>query len=409
MESKHTNNSLNNRRYTLLKTILRLSPLSWLFGCYIIWFYLNELGWLSLFTNSLQIKSDLIASLISFAIASMAFTFIALLPSFFIMQLYLVVDQIVLRRTLKIGLIPIITLIISFMTIGFLSIIIYFSSIIPVIIKTYSFPFLLGCSIILSFILINVISIKRRKIKCHYCHSNMVSNKYKYFSKQRMITIFMVSLSGIAVYFPISLIFKFGSAYSHAGLGSALFFAIVMSFLSLFPAIVFYSSAMRKTSLSNKISTIIISSTVAFCFVLLLMPNLVIIICHGALKNIGVIEESPHIYAVSRNEYSPTMFPSPVWIHVASEDTKNFYVMGSNLFSVGDTLLLCPAFVKDTQSKTFKYNFDNPFGRDTFISKHFKALAKSCVPVKKIYINRWDTINDDGNKLNSDQYQLQLK
>lgn len=82
MESKHTSNSLNNRRYTLLKTILRLSPLSWLFGCYIIWFYLNELGWLSLFTNSLQIKSDLIASLISFAIASMAFTFIALLPSF---------------------------------------------------------------------------------------------------------------------------------------------------------------------------------------------------------------------------------------------------------------------------------------------------------------------------------------
>lgn len=79
---------------------------------------------------------------------------------------------------------------------------------------------------------------------------------------------------------------------------------------------------------------------------------------------------------------------------------------GVSIFSFGESILLCPYFVVKTKELYLKYNFDKFFNDDDFSLKQMRSVAKSCVPVRKTRISRWDAIQDTGNKLNSSEFQV---
>lgn len=397
MESNFITASEKNS-FPLVKAVLSFTPIYFFTSCYIIWFYLNELGRLSLFTTSLQNKSDLFASLISFILLSASFSIITFIPSILLYQLHFSFQTSSFNKVLNVKKIPLITIVSSLSTLIFLSLISWLDYI-PTLIKDYSFIILFTSLVIISFILTHFISTKKRKPHYIYSKGNWV--KRRYFSKERVVTIFMVAFSGATVVFPLSLIFKFGNAYTIRGILYALALSILISILSLMPAVFLYSSPMVGTSIFKKLRTTLITSTTIFILILFLMPNLVSLLCFGAFKNIGIMDETQHIYVIAKPYYSPSMFPSPVWTHIDSNDTERFYLKGTSLFSLGESVLLCPEFVVKTKNKFLKKNFDKIFGDNDLSLKHLKTVARSCVPVKKDHIAQWDTIQDIGNKLNT--------
>lgn len=402
MERNHTAPSENNI-FAMMQLVISLTPLYFFAGCYVIWFYLNELGKLSFFSTSLQNKSDLLASIISFILLSSSFSLIACLPSVLLCQLYFLLKPFSFNRVIKIRSIPLITMITSFSTLAFLSFISWLAYV-PHFIKDHSFSILLILLVIISFFLTHYISVK--KTKPHYFYSKDKWVQCRYFNKERIITIFMVALTGATVAFPLSLVFKFGSASSIHGVTYALILSFFISILSLIPAALFYSSLLIETTIVKKLKMGFASSIAVFIIILFLMPNLVSLLCYGALKNIGIIDETEHVYAITIPNYSPSMFPSPTWIHIQNNDSNKFYVKGTSIFSLGDSILLCPKFVIETKNKFLKYNFDNIFGNNDFSLKHLRTVAKSCVPVRKEHLAQWDAIEDSRNKLNGPEFQL---
>lgn len=389
--------------FPLVKAVLSFTPIYFFTSCYVIWFYLNELGRLSLFTTSLQNKYDLFASLISFILLSISFSIITFIPSMLLCQLYFSFQISSFNKVLNVKRIPLIAIASSLSTLIFLSVISWLDYI-PILIKDHSFIILFTSLLIISFTLTHLISTKKNKPHYFYSKNNWV--KRQYFCKERVATIFMVAFSGATVVFPLSIIFKFGSAYTTRGILYALVLSVLISILSLMPAVFLYSSSMAGRSIFKKLRAMLITSTTIFIFVLFLMPNLVSLLCFGAFKNIGIIDETQHIYVIAKPYYSPSMFPSPVWTHIEGDDAERFYLKGTSLFSLGESVLLCPEFVVETKNKILKKNFDKIFGDNDLSLQHLKTVARSCVPVRKEHIAQWDTIQDTGNKLNSYSFQM---
>lgn len=404
MESNGLEVLPEKRYYTLIKYILMLSPVYLFIGCYIIWIYLNDIGWLSLFISSIQGQYGSLASIFSFLIIAIPFSFVMFIPCYFICQLSFFVDVVVLCRNFKIIWIPIITFIASFFTLLFLAVISWWDAT-PEVIKKNSFIFLFTMLFALSFILTHLVSVKRKKDKPHYFYLNERRVKYRYFNSGRILTIFMIAFSGVAVVFPMRLVFDLGSAYSYSGVIKALFFAMIISLLSLIPALIFYLSLRNKGDVIKQLVKALYSSLFVFIGVLFLWPNLINAMSYNAFKKIGIIDDVQHIYEVSNIYYSPEMFPSPVWEHVGKEK-NNFFVKGVSLFSFGELILICPSFVVKTKEKYLKYNFDKMFDSDDLAVRHLKNVAKSCVPARKTLASRWDAVQDKGNKLNSSEFQI---
>lgn len=405
MDISSTENDLKNRRYGLVKIILSLSPIYVFIGCYIIWLYLGDIGWLSLFTVSMQGQYDILASLVSFLVISISFSVIIFLPSLFLCQSYFLVNNNLLHRTIRMGFLPLISWFSSIITLAFLAFVSW-KDLVPDFIKNNSFVFLFSILYIVSFFLVHLVSIKRKRKKEHYVYLSGKRVRYKYFNILRFSVVFAIAFSGVSVVFPLQLIFNFGSAYSYSGIRNALFFSAVISFVSFIPAIFFYTLSTSGQRVTVRIKTSFASSISIFIVALFLLPNVVNIISYNSFKKIGVIDGSEHIYAISTAEYSPDMFPSPVWPHVDKVSGNNFYVKGVSIFSFGESILLCPYFVVKTKELYLKYNFDKFFNDDDFSLKHMRSVAKSCVPVRKTRISRWDAIQDTGNKLNSSEFQV---
>ena len=404
MDISSTENDLKNRRYGLVKTLLSLSPIYVFIGCYIIWLYLSDIGWLSLFTISMQGQYDILASLVSFLVISISFSVMIFLPSLFLCQLYFLVNNDLLHRTVRVGFLPLISWFASILTLAFLAFVSWKDSV-PDFIKNNSFVLLFSILYIVSFFFVHLISIKKLK-KERYFYLGGKTYTYRYFNTLRFSIVFAVAFSGACVVFPMQLVFNFGSAYSYSGIRNAFFFSAIVSLVSFIPAMSFYTVSKSDQSVAARIKRSFVISIFIFFVALFLLPNVVSIISYNSFKKIGVIDDSQHIYAISTAEYSPEMFPSPVWSHVDKISGNNFYVKGVSVFSLGESMLLCPYFVVKTKESYLKYNFDKFFNDDNFALKHMRSVAKSCVPVRKSRISRWDAIQDTGNKLNSSEFQI---
>lgn len=73
--------------FDYLKTILVVSPFFVFFGYFILWSYLDSIGWLSLFPSIVDGESTLLILMVSFSFLSLTVIFIFFLPSLVLFQM----------------------------------------------------------------------------------------------------------------------------------------------------------------------------------------------------------------------------------------------------------------------------------------------------------------------------------
>ncbi|EPY5145866.1 hypothetical protein ACXDR1_002373 [Klebsiella pneumoniae] len=399
--SKSVNGDQTKRESIILyyiKTALSLSPMYMFLGAFILWFYLNEIGMTTLFKDVSDSKLELIAPLFSFIILSISFTAIIIYPSLSICKLYFMVGYDNLRREVNPTRIPLATLLSILTTLTFISVSAWTDTL-PIYVEKHPTISLVILLTIVSTISTYIISIKRKKE--HRIYKNGQFIKYKSSPWIRILVAFFIVFTGMTIALPLSFIFRVSSAYTTEGLVNALFLSVIVSLLSLLPAFIFYSNNVKSNSIVIKTKYFASSSSMIFILILFLFPNLISVICASALKTVGVIDKTEHVFAIEKSSYSPSMFPPPAWKHIASDDENRFYIKGTILFSLGETVLLCPDFVVKTQGSYMKHNFDKiiPDNNDAPL-KDLRETFKSCATLKKSAIVRWDTIMDKDNKIN---------
>ncbi|NMP27453.1 hypothetical protein GW590_11305 [Rahnella sp. SAP-1] len=383
----------------LSKATLSLLPLSLIFGCFILWSYLNDIGRIDLLPSVIDSKGTFIALIISFFTLSVGLLIILCLPSMMLCQMCFLTWNNEFSRVINLSRIPFISCSTSIL---YIASIIIFSLIseIPYYIKDYISiitPLLL---LPITFIVVHFFSKKRKKIHIYYKKGKEIRNKK--FIKEKIIISFFSFSSGMTITIPLLLILNISTLNSNAGLIVFCVISIILVFISFSPAIVFFGAGGFKTNIKDSVIYFIMSALTVFIIIMSSLPNFSSLVVRSALKNIGVIESESHIYSLKKQHYTHDMFPTSVWTHINSASDEYLFITGTVIFSLGDNVLICPTFVTDAQNKYRKYNLDNLFSHNEtdFEKKHLKQIIKSCALINRSDITRWDGILDGKNVLN---------
>lgn len=377
-----------------LKTIYSLFPFYMILGCFIMRFYLNELGRLSLFSSLIESNTAFIAIMISFILLSISLLFLFSLPSILLFSTIFMIKQDTIRRVINKNRIPGI----SFLASSLAIIIIY------IVALNENTPDWLSKNLVgivallllpIIFIIVHFMSITRKK-PCIY-YNNGKKYESKFFFKEKAILSLIIFSSSFASFFPLLFVLNVSSAQNQNGITALFIISFLLLIIAFLPAVFLFMSS--STAITYNIITYpFIPSMCIFVIAMFLIPNFASIVSYGSLKNIGVIERDLHIYAIKKDNYTPDMFPSKIWNHINESNTKNYFIKGGILFSLGGKTLLCPTYVIDARTKYMKYNLDNLFSpMDELHSRYLKEITKSCAIVSSEDIRQWDGIIDGRN------------
>ncbi|ADP12903.1 hypothetical protein EJP617_32220 [Erwinia sp. Ejp617] len=381
------------------KEVLTIIPLLLTSGYFILWLYLDDIGQLGLLPSLLDDKGALIALITSFFILSASLIFIFSLPSMILCQMCFLTWNNEFARVIDLNKIPLISCFISILYIIVIATLSNFDWISHYI-KDYIFIISLGLFSPLTYILVHTSSRKRKKIHIYYKNGKEVRNKK--FIKEKIIISFFSLLSGLTITIPLLFILNLSTANNYLGLTIFIIFSFFLVLVSFMPALIFLSENNIKSNIKGKILFFITTALAFFFIIMLLLPGFSGLIVSGALKNIGIIENESHLYAINNKIYTKNMFPNSIWRNLPINNEKYFFINGTVIFSLGNKILICPGFVMKVQNKYRKYNLDNSFTPDVteFQTKHLKKIIKSCVLINKPDITRWDGILDGENILN---------
>ncbi|HHS9711086.1 TPA: hypothetical protein ACTW9I_005408, partial [Raoultella planticola] len=197
----------------------------------------------------------------------------------------------------------------------------------------------------------------------------------------------------------ISLVLKSIDGHTFFGYVYVFFFLSAYSFLSLFPAMIFYSrnysfnnvgvfsyKVMKETSLAVMGSLL---------FIVCIWPNGFLFIGSTALSTIGVLDKRVHYYHITSEKYYKELFPATIWETKYLEGRRDFFIKAVNMFSFNGSNLVCPVYVESLRKKTLVSSFDS-FSpqKDKYLNNHFKTMAKGCVVLTSDEFKQWDTIMD---------------
>ncbi len=381
-----------------LKMVFTLIPLYLLIGCFVLWSYLNEIGMLNLFTSIIDAKAALVALMVSFVFLSVSVVITFTFPSILLCVIYLLTGYNELRRVIKMERIPCVACGASILT---LAVIMITSTIenVPEFIKRHLIMIMITMTFPIILYAVHAISITRKKTHIYFKNGKRLESRI--FVKEKLIISFLILFSGIAITSPLSLILDLSSAYSYVGIVNLGIISIVVILMAFLPAMMFYSEVKYEPKIKNIIARSLIPALSFFVISMIILPNFASIVSRGALKNIGVVESTPHVFLIKKENYTLEMFPSSIWEHYETTNEKALFIKGTILLSLGQEILLCPKFVIDARTKYLKYNLDNLFSsRNEFHLKYLKQITRSCVLMDKSSVTQWDGILDGKNMLN---------
>jgi len=384
--------------FDYLKAILVLSPVLVFFGYFILWSYLDSIGWVSLFPSIVDGESTLLIIMVSFSLLSLSVIFVFFLPSLVLFQMGFFTLRDELSRVINLEKVPYVSCVVSVMVLIIIfcfSVFDFFSK----FIKDNIF-YLLVFSLVPSVLfVVHSISKKRSKVHCFYKKGRLVEKKFFLWEKV-IVTLFIV-MSGLTITCPLLFIMKLSSAYSIDGLINLFILSTVIVLVSFFPSMLFYSGEKFNFNLKSKLFAVILPVFAIFIVSMIMLPNFSFIVERGALKSVGMIDESYHIYSLRKANYTSDLFPVSIWKHVDNTKDKYLFVKATVLLSVGKKVIMCPDFVANARSRYIKYNLDNMFSRgESVYSTYLKEITKSCILVDGADIKQWDAILDGNNLLN---------
>lgn len=384
--------------FDYLKTILVVSPFFVFFGYFILWSYLDSIGWLSLFPSIVDGESTLLILMVSFSFLSLTVIFIFFLPSLVLFQMGFFTLRDELSRVINLEKVPYVSCIASVIV---LIVIFCFSffDFYSKFIKDNVFYLLLFSLVPFVFSMVHLISKKRRKVHLFYKNGKLVEKRF--FLWEKVIITFFIVISGLTITIPLLFIMNLSSAYSIDGLINLFILSVVIVLVSFFPSMLFYSGEKFKFDFKSKCFTVMMPIFSIFIISMIMLPNFSFIVERGAFKYVGMIDDSYHIYSLRKISYTSDMFPVTIWKYVDDTKDKYLFVKATVLLSIGKKVIICPDFVARARSRYIKYNLDNMFSRgESVYSKYLKEITKSCVLVDGADIKQWDAISDGSNLLN---------
>lgn len=388
-------NNINIKDY--LKLTFYLIPFYATIGCIILWSYLGEIGRLTLFTSILDSTPSLLAITFAFSLLTISVLCIFTLPSFLLYSFTLMKHTDTIRRVIKVGRIPWI----AFATSTLFIAIIITASIpgkLPGWLSKNLVPILFSGLYLLILFSVHFFSNKRKK-PVYFFTGGKKSNSI-FFVKEKALISLVILFSSFSIVIPFQFVLGISSAFKDTGVINLALISLPLIFISFLPAIFLFSGRDYRTN-QKPMAFTLIATIFIFILCMLLIPGFSSVISRGALKKVGVIETSSHIYAIEKTRYPIEMFPAPFWEKEEKKSDKYIFIQGTILLSVGGKVLLCPDFVINAQNKYLKYNLDNLFSpRNDFHTRYIKQTMRSCALVNSSEITPWDGIIDGENTAN---------
>lgn len=380
---------------------LKISPIYMVFSVIVIWGYLEHFSRLDLLVGALENKTNLFSIFSSFIFISVFMSFAFILPSFNLILLSSFVKSSYIKGTERMPYITFITIIVMLISVFILSSDAFYS-----FVKNYEYiesvlfymdeP---SRSLTLSFMasMTSVIIFSKVKNSHKYIYSG-ISKAIKVINSV-IITAVICFFSSLSISVSISLVLMNMDGNTFYGFIYALVFLSMYSFLSLFPAMIFYSRKYNYRNDGILSFNIIKETSFAVMGVLLLIvfiwPNGFLFVGSNALSAIGVLDKRTHYYHVTSEKYYQELFPKTIWETKGLAGRHDFFIKAVNLFSLNRYNLICPVYVEGLRKKTLITSFDSfPPQKDQYLNNHFKTMAKGCVVLTSDEFKQWDTIVD---------------
>ncbi|WP_340622326.1 hypothetical protein [Xenorhabdus siamensis] len=369
-------------------SVLPMSSISSIISIVIIWFFLNRMGRLDIFNESVSFKNMFNILVFSFIINMASFLIIFFMGSW-LLSLFIPAENkhFIYYDNIKNNLITIL-MVSGFFTpiIIALSVFIFDdpSSVFHIIILSSFFILVVSISIV-SYLMNKKILNQELRIK-----SNTIKNKYKF--RIYLLIPFFISVLSYSQIIPISLFsdsMKFpdlmGDTYQVIG-----FVAISYAFyiFTIFPGVVF----IRMNNGEKLVKKVTVPIALAFAIMLVMSYFITVIpvmFVHSVMKLSGISDFTPHTYLVDEKEYPQNLFDKGVWISWKVEDTGKIAIRAVSIFSFGEFQLMCPSEITKAYKESWKFIPGNT-DYDNKVRKALQEDAEWCIAFNKEDIKRWN-------------------
>ncbi|CNI64078.1 Uncharacterised protein [Yersinia intermedia] len=378
---------------------LKISPLYIVFSVLIIWGYLGYFSRLDLLMGSVNNNATLASIFFSFVFVSILISILIMLPSINLISLSYFVHESYITSAKRM---PSITLLTAMSMLGFVFIFSSdsFSNFLTRHSDIKNIASYIGepiRSLFLSFIVSVVITCIPLKIK--NSHANIHSGLIKVWKV--IFSIFIISFicfaSSLSIIMSISIIMLNIDGYTFSAFIYAFLFLSFYSLLSLFPAMVFYSSNFSKNNKNwfdvKFLKEFIFSVMASLFFIILIWPNGFLFIGSSVFSVMGVLDKKTHYYNITSSKYYKELFPKSIWDTRSLSGRNDFFIKAVNMFSLNGVNLICPVYVENLRKNTLVSSFDEfPPKQDKHLVKYFKAMTRGCVVLGSDEFKQWDTI-----------------
>ena len=370
---------LDMERYKkIIKLILTSSAFISFLALMANWFYLNKIGWLSLFLISIISQDSLFIIAFFLIISFVAIVLIFALPSINIIAFLNKDDEYILNyNKVREGYAKNFFIIASFSNLLFM-----FS----VFLNNGHYSFYINISLIL-FVFFSGWYLYFRGVK------KIVNQElsFKKLSKAKwkkmeiyVIIPFMLLLTLVFYSFSFYIVTNGIKSNGESAWVQAVYLFLVFEFIivnSIIPCFIYF----REVNGKGWLSTVVPISVflILFVFIMLMfvssIPSLIV---NATMKFSGVMDKNPHVYLVDEDTYPEKLFDLELWNKRVLNDSNKYTIDGISMYSFGETNLVCPKnIIVPYDNSLSNYMYDKE--KDEKVSDELKKSAQNCIPFDK--------------------------
>ncbi|KFB98724.1 hypothetical protein GTGU_04395 [Trabulsiella guamensis ATCC 49490] len=376
---------LQTKLSVIAKKIITPALLMGFLALFVIWLYLNRLGWLDIFIPSISFKDMFIVVASTFLVSLFSISLIIFLPS---ITLALIIKKLGNNILSEIGIknnfIKIAIIVSSFAV----SLFIFSTWLIShnesntLAIMIASILLTITLSLLLSYFLNR--RILSPKINISF-NKNDLKVKYHYY-----ITIPLLICVMTAFYaFPLSIIIN---RISENISDSTLIVYVLATSLfavnfALIPGIVYIREHESKARMLMT-GYAVFFSLFSMSWVITPLPVLVI---NASMKILGINNYNPHSYLINEEQYPIEIFNIKNWNSRKTTGKGHYLIDGITMYSFGDIKLVCPVHVLDAYNNSIKFiPADKIY--DGKLNDTLKEKARECHAFQKNELREFNII-----------------
>ncbi|MGM3174267.1 hypothetical protein [Dickeya lacustris] len=114
----------------------------------------------------------------------------------------------------------------------------------------------------------------------------------------------------------------------------------------------------------------------------LIITPIPVIIIHATMKLSGISDYNNHYYIFDKKNYPEEIFDKIKWKYSLLRDNEKASIYGANIFSFGYIKLVCPSEVLEHYNRSMKSNLLE-MDHDKKLNEALAEKAKECIPFKK--------------------------